>query len=59
VCLHGVGRDNFRLFIDVYKNLLGDGEFHENRHSESHTLLTVINEFIHVLCTVISDFGEI
>jgi hypothetical protein len=38
---------------------LSGGEFRENRHSESHTLLRGMNEFLSVLSTLMSDLGEI
>jgi hypothetical protein len=45
--------------MDVYKNVLGGGEFLKNRHSEGHSLLKGVNEFVHLISTVIAHFGEI
>lgn len=40
----------------LHKNLLSYYKFHENRCSESHTLLKGINEFVCILCTYAVQF---
>jgi hypothetical protein len=45
------------MITDVH-NSMDDFDLRENRHSESHTLLTNENCFLSVLPTFIYDFGK-
>lgn len=43
----------------INSHLVGDSGFSKNWHSESHTFLTVVNEFLYLLSTLFSDLDEI
>jgi hypothetical protein len=42
---------------DVYKNVLSDLEFRENRPNENHALFNGVDEFVSLLSTFIARFG--
>jgi hypothetical protein len=42
---------------DVHKSLLGDNEFHKNRHGESHILVRGIKALLSALSASLVHFG--